>query len=207
LRLTAAIGVVLCVPSCTATYVHEQKSEWIREPGQTRFIDLAGRYMIGDPPQARDINLEQYLALKAKCSARRKPLPTSGRDRRSYDFVLDSFDKTAATVALMSQHRSKAWRWEERYRLLRSPEVDRTLGIPRLVRERSRTIGGVRYGMRVSEVLALKGHDYRAVVHQDAGSADLVYDDVVVSVRGWSPDNRDGRVVCVAPPRPTGPQE
>ncbi len=60
---------------------------------------------------------------------------------------MDSFDDSFAWVAVVTQYKSIAWNWEERYKLRRSAETDEELGIPEILKERQKVIGGVRHGM------------------------------------------------------------
>lgn len=72
-------------------------------------------------------------------------------------------------------------------------------GIWQILADRAKVIGGIRYGMKVVDVIEQKGSHFRVNPHAEAGSVDLVYDDVKVSVRQWWPGADQGRVVGVAP--------
>jgi hypothetical protein len=118
---------------------------------------------------------------------------------RYYRLTLDDFDDATASLALLTQYKSRAWKWTARYRVKRSPEADKELGIPQILQERAEVIGGVKWGMAVRDVLAKKGKHYKVSHHAMLGSADLIYDDVKVSVRDWFPGTDRGWVVRVEP--------
>jgi hypothetical protein len=157
-------------------------------------------------PVATEISFEKYTILKAeyvrKCEHYRPGgnityYQKEGDGSRAYCLRLESFDNDSVWVAELTQFKSKAGDWLARYRLKRSPEVDREFRIPQILEERSKVVGGVKYGMSVDEVLDKKGMHYKNLNHQEAGSSELVYDDIDVSVRGWRPGSGKGRVVGV----------
>lgn len=186
---------------------------WGQQPmgEQTTVLEILDRpQFLQSRPESKDISLADYRKLRDECIRRNghwKPgsaltyeesepgEKAPGRERR-YWLTLESFDETHGWVAELTQYRSKGWDWVARYRLERSTEADGELGITRILEERARVVGGVKYGMTVEEVLRLKGRHYKADHHQEAGSADFVYDDVKASVRGLGP-NMEGRVVHV----------
>ncbi|KPJ52272.1 MAG: hypothetical protein AMS16_06610 [Planctomycetes bacterium DG_58] len=162
------------------------------------YHELGGRYIVGKAPPAKRISLKAYTALKAKYALPEARRTREGDGWRSYDLILDSFDKTTATVAVVTQYKSKGWNWVHRYRLERGEEADRALGIPEVLAARARVIGGVKYGMTLRQVFAKKGLHCKVNRHAAPGSVTFIYDDVVVHVQGW--DGRaKGRVVSVAP--------
>jgi len=165
---------------------------------QARRHDLGGRYVLGEAPRAREISLGDYRALKEKYSQREHRRKREEGGWRSYDLMLDAFDEKTATVAIVTQFRSKAWEYVERFQLQRTPESDKELGIPDLLARRAKVIGGIRYGMTVREVFAKKGRDWKSIPHQDMGSATLVFDDVIIHVVDWHGGD-EGRVVGVRP--------
>jgi hypothetical protein len=159
------------------------------------------------PAAATEISFEKYTKLKAEYARkhghyrpgnavmyRRK----EGDDWRGYSLTLESFDDDSVWIAELTQYKSKGWDWIARYRLERSPEVDEEFRIHQILEERSRVLGGVKYGMAVDEVLAKKGRHYKRKIHAEGGSADLIYDDIKVSVRGWRGPG-SGRVVGLEP--------
>ena len=159
-------------------------------------------------PAVTEISFEQYTKLKEEYALRHKHYKPGyaityrrkeGDDWRGYWMTLESFDDDSLWIAELTQYKSKGWDWIARYRLERSPEVDEEFGIHQILEERSRVLGGVKYGMAVDEVLAKKGRHYKRKVHAEGGSADLIYDDIKVSVRGWRPGSGKGRVVRVEP--------
>lgn len=159
-------------------------------------------------PDARETSFEEYTVLKAEYARRHEHYKPGyaityhlkeGDDWRGYWLTLESFDDDSIWIAELTQYESKVWEWIARYRLERSPEVDEEFRIHQILEERSRVLGGVKYGMAVEEVLAKKGRHYKCRGHQEAGSADLIYDDIKVSVRGWWPGSGKGRVVRVEP--------
>jgi hypothetical protein len=159
-------------------------------------------------PPAKQISLEEYRKLKAEYIRKSERWRPGGSlryhireadDWRTYSLRLESFDDDNVWVAELTQYKSKGWDWVARYQLDRSPHVDEEFAIPQILQGRSRVIGGVKYGMTVDEVIAKKGGHYKINWHAEAGSAHLVYDDVKVSVRQWSPPRGGGRVVDVEP--------
>ena len=159
-------------------------------------------------PGAREMSFEEYTALKAEYARRHEHYKPGyaityrrkeGDGWRGYWLTLESFDDDSIWIAELTQYKSKGWDWIARYRLERSPEVDEEFRIHQILEERSRVLGGVKYGMAVDEVLAKKGRHYKRKVHAEGGSADLIYDDIKVSVRGWRPGSGKGRVVRVEP--------
>lgn len=177
--------------SCALAYSEDRPA--------AKLNDLAGRYLLGDPPAARDLSLQEYKALVAKHSLKENRFVREGGDWRAYELVLDSFDDTWAFCGLVTQHKSKAWTWVERYRLRRSTETDTALSLPEIIARRTKSVGGITYGMSVDQVIEQKGRHFRVNYHQAEGSADFVYDDVKVSVRDWWPSRNTGRVVSVEP--------
>jgi len=165
-------------------------------PGAARYYDLFG-YVLGDPPNAAPLTLEDYRVLKAEYARPENRRKKEGESWRSFTLTLVSFDESTAVVGVLTQYRSKAWTWVKRFEIKRTAEADEELGIKRILAERAAAIGGVRYGMSVDEVIALKGQHYRVNHHQAGGSADLLYDDVKVGVRDWHPREKGGRVVSV----------
>jgi len=159
-------------------------------------------------PGAREMSFEKYTALKAEYARRHEHYKPGyaityrrkeGDDWRGYWLTLESFGDDSIWIAELTQYESKGWDWIARYRLERSPEVDEEFRIHQILEERSRVLGGVKYGMAVDEVLAKKGRHYKCNVHAESGSADLIYDDIKVSVRGWWPGSGKGRIVRVEP--------
>ena len=159
-------------------------------------------------PVAMEISFEKYTILKAeyvrKCEYYRPGgdityFQQEGDSSRAYCLRLESFDSDSVWVAELTQFKSKGWDWVARYRLKRGPEVDREFQLAHILEERSRIVGGVKYGMSVDEVLDKKGMHYKQLNHAEAGSSRLIYDDIDVSVRGWWPGTGKGRVVGVGP--------
>jgi hypothetical protein len=159
-------------------------------------------------PDAREMSFDEYLALKAEYARKHEHYQSGyaityeqkeGDDSRSYWLELESFDDDSLWIAELTQYKSKGWDWIARYRLERSPVVDKEFGISGILEARLKILGGVRYGMAVDEVIAKKGKHYKVLYHAEAGSAYLYYDDVKVSVRGWSGRSGGGRVVGVEP--------
>jgi len=168
-----------------------------RGPDATRH-EGDGRTIAGEAPPARSISVKAYVALKAKYALPEERRKREGDGWRTYDLILESFDDTTATVAVVTQYRSKGWNWVHRYTLERGEEADKALGIPELLAARARVIGGVKYGMTLRQVFARKGLHCKINRHAAGGSATFIYDDVAVHVEGW--DNRaGGRVVSVTP--------
>jgi len=159
-------------------------------------------------PGAREISFEEYTALKAEYARRHEHYKPGyaityrrkeDDDWRLYWLTLESFDDDSIWIAELAQYESKGWEWIARYRLERSPEVDEEFRIHQILEERSRVLGGVKYGMSVEDVLAKKGRHYKCNFHAMAGSAYLIYDDIKVSVYGWWPGSGTGRVIHVEP--------
>jgi G:T-mismatch repair DNA endonuclease (very short patch repair protein) len=159
-------------------------------------------------PAAEPMKLEQYQTLRDKCvSGNPAWRPESaftyrveeGGQWRSYWLALVSFDRARATIAELTQFQSRGWDWIAVYHVDRCDEIDADFGIDRILTERAQLIGGVRYGMSVADVIHRKGAHFKVNHHAEAGSGDLVYDDVSVSVRDWWPGVDRGRVVRVAP--------
>lgn len=159
-------------------------------------------------PVATEISFEKYTILKAEYARKHEHYSPGGAITyrrkegdhwRRYWLTLESFDDDSVWIAELTQYKSKGWDWIARYQLERSPEVDEEFGIHQILEERSRILGGVKYGMAVNEVLAKKGKHYKINGHAEAGSADLIYDDIEVSVRGWWPGSGRGRVVGLGP--------
>ena len=125
-------------------------------------------------------------------------------DSSFYQFDWDaivSFDDRWAWVGELTSYRNKqsVWDWVARYRLTRSPAVDKELGIPGIIAERSKVIGGVRYGMTVTQLLDSKGMHFKAADHQEPGTFSFYFDDVVVTVKGWRRGTKEGQVVRAEP--------
>jgi len=154
------------------------------------------------------MSFEEYTALKTEYARRHEHYKPGyaityrrkeGDSWRGFRLTLESFDDDTIWIAELTQYKSKGWDWIARYRLERSSEVDKEFRIHQILDERSRVVGGVKYGMAVDDVLAKKGRHYKRNVHAEAGSEDLIYDDIKVSVRGWWPGREKGRVVRVEP--------
>ncbi len=159
-------------------------------------------------PAAQPMALEQYRATRDKYIAShptwRPGLAFTYRVRegdqwRAYHLALVSFDRRRATIAELTQFRSRGWDWIAVYDVDRGDEIDSDFDIERILAERAHVIGGVQYGMNVTDVIQRKGRHFKVNHHAEEGSADLVYDDVKVSVRQWSPGGNRGRVVRVTP--------
>jgi len=159
-------------------------------------------------PWAKEISLQEFMTLKATHIERHGSWSPKyavtyrqreGDDWRSFWLALESFDDDSVWVAELTQYKSGVWDWIARYRVPRSPEVDEEFGIHRILAKRSKVLGGVRYGMTAQHVVAVKGGHFKINRHAEGGSADLVYDDVIVSVREWFPPRGRGRVVGVKP--------
>ena len=144
-------------------------------------------------PPDTEVSLEEYYKLKARYAEKhgnwdfRYALTfreKEGEDWRKYWLRLESFDENSVWIAELTQYRSKGWDWIARYRIKRTLEVDKEFKIRQILEKRSKVIGGIKYGMSVDKVLALKGEHYKIHRHAEAGSAYLIYDDVKVSVRG-----------------------
>lgn len=158
-------------------------------------------------PAAKEISWEEYCRIKAGYAQKNEAWKPGyvftyrrkeGDDWRKYWLALESFNDDTAWLAELTQYKSKGWDWVARYQLKRNPELDKEFRILQILKERSQVLGGVKYGMSVKEVIAKKGRHYKINHHAEGGSADLVYDDVKVSIRGWWSD-REGRVVGVEP--------
>ena len=159
-------------------------------------------------PVATEISFEKYGSIKAEYAEKNEHYEPGyaityrrkeADDWRGYWLTLESFDDDSVWIAELTQYKSKGWDWIARYRLKRSPEVDEEFGIHHILEERSKVLGGVKYGMAVDEMLAKKGKHYKVNHHAASGSADLIYNDVKVSVSGWEPGSGKGRVVSVEP--------
>jgi len=171
-------------------------------------LEILDRPLMRDTmPADKEISWEEYCRLKTgytQKNNRWKPgyaltyRLKEGDEWRGYWLTLESFDDQTVWIAELTQYKSTGWDWVARYRIKRSPQVDEELSIAQIFEYRSGVIGAVKYGMTVSEVLAKKGRHFKVNHHAEGGSADLVYDDVKVSVRGWW-SNREGRVVGVEP--------
>jgi len=157
-------------------------------------------------PVAREMSFEKYTALKAEYARRHEDYKPGyaityrrkeGDGWREYWLTLESFDNDSIWIAELTQYKSKGWDWIARYQLERSPEVDSEFRIQEILEERSNVISGIKYGMMVEEVLAKKGKHYKVSSHAENGSADLIYDDIEVSVREWEPVSGRGRVVGI----------
>jgi len=157
-------------------------------------------------PPAKQISLEDYRIIKEKYQNNNENWQPGfaltyrtkeGDAWRGYWLALVSFDDSSVWIAELTQYKSKGWDWIDRYHLDRCSEVDKDFNIAQISKERSRVVGSVKYGMSVTEVIQLKGKHFKVNHHAESGSADLVYDDVKVSVRQWWPGNNTGRVVGV----------
>ena len=152
----------------------------------------------------KDISLAEYLKLEAEHKKhKRQTFKTTGSVRGIPNFGLVAFDETTAEVALLIQpERSKVWKCLARYRLKRNAKVDKALYIDRRIEERTRVIGGVRYGMSLEEVYGKKGQPDSRRPFQLEGSGGLVYPDVIVHY-GRHEATGEPRVTWVAhPPTP-----
>jgi hypothetical protein len=180
-------ALVLFVPLCRAV---SAESSPAAKPNE-----LTGKYMIGDPPDAKEIDLKEYRELKTKNLPKENRSVGQGDNEPARQWVLDSFDESSAWVAVVTQYRSqKVWNWEKRYKLRRNAETDEELRIPQILKERQEVIAGVKYGMTVAEVVAKKGRHYKVNGTQVAGSAQLVYEDVTIDVVDWWTD-KEGHVL------------
>jgi hypothetical protein len=167
----------------------------------------------GTAPTARIINLDAYRKLKSHYIARDmqkdihvKPPRFVYRIKeddhwRSHMLCLVSFDNHSAWVGELTSYGSKqsTWDWVARYRFARSPAVDKELGIPGIIAERSKVIGGVKYGMTVAQLLDSKGMHFRAADRQEPGTFSFFFDDVVVTVKGWRRGTKEGKVIRTEP--------
>jgi hypothetical protein len=157
-------------------------------------------------PPEKKITLEEYRKIKNKYisnNERWRPgfaftYSTKEDDEwRGYDMSLVSFNSKSAWIAELTQFKSKGWDWIALYNVDRCDEVDKDFDIAKIADERSKVIGGVWYGMRVADVIQLKGKHFKVHNHAEVGSANLVYDDVNISVRQWSSGDNTGCVVGV----------
>jgi hypothetical protein len=163
----------------------------------------------GEAPTTQSINLDAYLKLKLAYTAKGSQVKpwrslyhvNEGDDRRSHMLCLVSFDNRWAWIGELTSFKTKesTWDWVARYRLARGPAVDQELGIPDILAERSKIIGGVKYGMTVAQLIGKKGVHFKAADHQEPGTYTLFFNDVVVTVRGWRPGTKEGRVVRAEP--------
>lgn len=159
-------------------------------------------------PAPQVVSLEEYRRIRDRYiandpawragSALTYRMP-EGEQWRTYLLALVSFDRTRATIAELTQFQSKGWDWVAAYQVERCSEIEADFGVERILAERARVIGGVRYGMSVAEVIRRKGRHFKVSLHAEEGSARLVYDDVAVSVRQWHARSDTGRVVGVEP--------
>jgi len=155
---------------------------------------------VGGPmPLAETITLDQYGKLKAFYELPENSVSGEPNDRTYYRLALTSFGPETATVGLVAQHHSKGWQWSRRFILTRDEATDKALGITDLRQARAAVIGGVKRGMKADDVIRLKGLHYKESPHQLVGSADLIYDDVTVSVKDWHLGSGSGVVTAVAP--------
>jgi hypothetical protein len=157
-------------------------------------------------PAASRISYQEYIELKDKYAHKHenyKPgyaityRQKEGDSWRSYWLTLESFDDDSIWIAELTQYKSRGWDWVSRYQIEQSPEANEEFKINEILEERSKVIGGIKYGMLVSELIAVKGNNYKVNLHAEGGSADLIYDDIVVSVRQWWPGSELGRVIRV----------
>jgi uncharacterized protein YhfF len=172
-------------------------------------LEILGRPQFRNSmPACTEITLQKYRELKAEYAKKHGNWDSryaltyrerDGEDWRKYWLTLESFDNDMVWIAELTQYKSKGWDWIARYRLNRIPEVDEDFRINQILEERSKVFAGIKYGMSVDEVLAKKGKHYKLNVHAEAGSADLIYDDIKVSVREWWPGSSKGRIVRVEP--------
>jgi hypothetical protein len=198
---------VTCDPNCTLYSAGKGDFEvqgdlraFLRELGKAKALGAAAPYgtniVLEDldrpdfrakMPSAKEITFAEYIKLKAKSAGR-----ADGR------FTLESFDDNHAWLAdIIQSKKSKGWEWTDRYVLPRDEQVDAEFNIKGILEERAKGIGGVRYGMSVADVIALKGNSHNQIPRAEDGSSYLMFDDVKVRVRGWSPGERKGRVVGV----------
>lgn len=163
----------------------------------------------GAAPTAQIINLDAYRKLKSEYTAKGeqvRPWRSSYRVReddnwRSHTLCLVSFDNRWACLGELTSYRNmqSVWDWVARYRLARSPAVDQELGIPSILAEHSKVIGGVKYGMTVAQLLDRKGMHFKAADHQEPGTFTFLFNDVIVTVKGWRHGTKEGRVVRAEP--------
>ena len=183
------IGVLLIIIVCRVSFAEDIKSA---------INDVSGRYIVeGAPPQAKDIILQDYKELKLKYSKIENRRVKEGDSWRTYDLTLVAFDEEWAWLAVVTQFKSKSWEYVERYRLRRNLEVDEEVSIPQIIEKQTKVVGGIKYGMSITDVFKKKGKHYKVNHHQAAGSADIVYDDITINVRDWW--GQKGRVVDVKP--------
>jgi hypothetical protein len=157
-------------------------------------------------PPEKKISLEEYRKIKNNYISNnerwRSGFAFTYRTKeddgwRGYWLALVSFDSKNAWIAELTQFDSKGWDWIAQYHLDRCNEVDKDFVIAKIEEERSKVVGGVQYGMRVADVIQLKGRHFKVNNHTEAGSADIVYDDTKITVRQWWPGINTGRVVGV----------
>jgi len=222
LKYTIALGFAGLLLACVITFLivrmhHTQSATELpflehrneTEPSERHLVlEILDRCSMRDTmPAAREITWEEYCKLKAEYVRRHEQWKPGyaltyrrkeGDSWRSYRLELESFNDDTVWVAELTQYKSMGWDWVARYQIQRSPQVNEEFRIVQILEHRSRVIGGIKYGMTVREVIAKKGKHYKIHHHAEFGSADLVYDDVKVSIRGWAGD-REGRVVGVEP--------
>jgi len=160
-------------------------------------------------PEPKVITFEEYIKTKDKYILKMRNYKPgyaltyeekSGDKPGGYWLTLESFDDKWVWIADLRQYKSKGWDWIGRFQIERNSQVDEEFQINSIIKARSQIIGGVRYGMPVGEVISMKGEPKEINVHQEGGSADLIYDDVIVSVRQWvQRNNTTGRVIGVKP--------
>jgi hypothetical protein len=157
-------------------------------------------------PAEKKITLDEYKKIKNKyISSNEHWRPgfaftyrtKEGDEWRAYYMTLVSFNSKNAWIAELTQFKSKGWDWIAVYNLDRCDEVDKDFAIAKIEEGRSKVVGGVGYGMSVADVIQLKGKHFKVHQHAEEGSANLVYDDVNINVRRWSPGDNTGRVVGV----------
>ena len=120
-------ALVLFIAPCRAVSAED--------PQTAKLNELAGRYIAGDPPAATEIDIKEYRKLKTQYPRQ--------ENQTTHDLVLDSFDESSLWVSVVSQHASKVWQWEKRYKLRRDAVTDNELGIPQILRA-SQEIKGVK---------------------------------------------------------------
>jgi len=165
-------------------------------------------------PPSRKISFDQYQEIKASYIAKNEywwfGLLLGSRDTegsRWRRMELEAFDDKKVWVSEVIRDVSRkrhGWDWIARYRLDRNAQIDKKLHIARVVEERAKVIGGVKYGMTSEEVVALKGQPLK-IIEDPVGNAELRYDDVSVYIRMWVPPMERfparGKVLHVEPPR------
>ncbi len=172
-------------------------------------LEMIDRQLMRDTmPESKKITLEDYIKLKERFIRKKenyKPgyaltyTEKSGNKPGSYWLTLESFDDNWVWIAELRQYKSKGWDWITRYQIERNSQVDEEFQINGIIRERSKVVSGIKYGMSVGEVISMKGEPKQINQHQELGSADLIYDDIIVSVRQWWPGRDTGRVIRVQP--------